>query len=50
VDQEALQATARLLEAIGCPRVQSAITDYLLSLFTVKALHLQMPKFGTHYQ
>lgn len=50
VDKEALDAAARLLNKIGKEKVQDAIGDFLNSLFTVKALHQQMPKFGAHYE
>ena len=45
-DDEGLSSAAGLIEALGRQDLQDALSEYLTSLFTVKALPSQMPKFG----
>jgi len=47
-DVEGIQASADLIEALGRQDLQSAIQEFLNSLFTVNAMPSQMPKFGQH--
>jgi hypothetical protein len=46
IDNEGIQSAATLVDRLGVSNVQDAVQEYLTSLFTVKALPSQMPKFG----
>jgi len=46
LDKEGLSIAAQLIETVGRDALQTAIADYLQSLFTVMAHSLDMPKFG----
>ena len=45
-DNEGLASSAGLIEALGRQDLQDVLSEFLTSLFTVKALPSQMPKFG----
>jgi len=46
-DVEGIQAAADLVEALGRLDLQSAIQDYLTTLFTTNAMPTSMSKFGS---
>ena len=46
-DNDGLASAAGLIEALGRQDLQDVLSEFLNSLFTVKALPSQMPKFGS---
>lgn len=46
LDEEGLSASSQLIDSLHKETVREMIGEYLIALFTVKALPSQMPKFG----
>ena len=46
LDQEGLNASSQLIDSLHRETLMEVIGEYLTTLFTVKALPSQMPKFG----